>query len=324
MKLLFVGDPHAEASDLDDCARLSLYVEDLAEQHNATPLLMGDLYHTHAIIHADVQYFWWNFFDRLRQKDIHAIVLKGNHDAPGTFGSKATALIAHIEQCTTVLHKPLAAKGVLFCPYTTRDQLVEWSAAHPECKTLFCHQTFDGSVYENGFYAGDGVEPTDIIQEQVVSGHIHAPQEFGKVWYPGAPRWRTQSDANVDRALWLLELDAGRIVKRTPFPTDVVCRKIFHLVDTPEAPLHVVPVPRHQYRIDSKGPAAWLETRKPVFEGWSRWRGLKTDGRTVRVRESEGVGVAFKKWLDAFQPRHGTSQVVLKDMVKERLHDFSG
>jgi hypothetical protein len=327
MKLLFVGDPHAEVADLEDCAGLAHYILTVAEEQNAMVVMAGDLYHTHAIIHAEVQYFWYLFFDTLQRRSVDCIVLKGNHDAPGTIGSRATALIAHIGQCTTVLHKPLQAKGVLFCPYTTGEQLVKWSHEYPATKTLFCHQTFNGSVYENGFYAGDGVDPADILQEQVVSGHIHAPQEFGKVWYPGAPRWRTLSDANVDRALWLIETDdaTGRIVKRTAFPTDIVCRRIYHLEDTPTSPLHVTPDPRHDYRIDSKGPAAWLETRKPVFEGWARWRGIKTDSKAaVRVRESEGVGVAFRKWMKAFQPKHGTPHETLKTMVKERIHDFAG
>jgi DNA repair exonuclease SbcCD nuclease subunit len=322
--LLFVGDPHAEPHSLKDCAALGKLVLDKAQEHQATVVLVGDLYHTHNIIHADVQYFWWCFFAAAKERGINVIVLKGNHDAPSTAGTRATALIAHIHQCVTVLYEPKVLGGVLFCPYAPGEQLVEWSQAHPEAKTLFCHQTFNGSVYENGFFAGDGVDPHAIAQEHIISGHIHAPQEFGKVWYPGAPRWRTLSDANTERAIWLLEVEGGVVTKRTPIDTGTVCRKIFHLEDTPATPITITnPDPRHEYRIDSKGPQLWLETRKPVFEGWALWRPFRTDQKDlVKVKESEGVGVAFGKWLDAFQPKFGTKRDQLDKMVKERFNGF--
>lgn len=324
-RYLFVGDPHAEPHDLADCLALARYVIRLAREHKATLVVAGDLYHTHAVIHAEVQYFWWAFYEACRKVGVRAITIKGNHDAPGTEGSKATALLAHTGQCTTVLYGPYVESGLLFCPYGAGAQLVEWSGAHPECPTLFCHQTFDGSRYENGFFAGDGVDPNLITQSMVISGHIHEPQAFGKVWYPGAPRWRTLSDANTDRAVWLLEFEAGRLVRRTPFDTGAVCRRILQGVDTPGAPLDPDkrPAAKDVYHVTIAGPRAWLTERRPLFEGWARVRTVCTEARaSVRVRESEGVGVAFGKWLDAFQPRHGTAKPVLKKLTEERLRGF--
>jgi len=324
MRYLFVGDPHAEPTSLKDCTALARHIITLASKHKATVVMAGDLYHTHAIVHAMVQYYWWSFFESCRSNNVDVIVLKGNHDIPGIEGSKATALIAHISQCHAVLYEPVVYSGVLFCPYTSAEQLVKWSNDHPECKTLFCHQTFDGSVYDNGFYAGDGVDPEHILQDQVISGHIHTPQEFGKVWYPGAPRWRTLSDANVDRAVWLLDFDdQGVLQGRQPFDTGAVCRRIYVLEDTEAAPLDIKHDPRHQYNVLSKGPRSWLETRKPVFEGWSRWRGVRTDSEAaIAVRESDGVAVAFKKFLESYQPRYSTDKDELRQLVKERIGDL--
>lgn len=323
MKILWVGDPHVEPHDLADAAALGKLIIETADKNNAMVVMAGDLYHTHAIIHAEVQFFWYMFFEVLRKKGLSTIVLKGNHDAPGTEGSKATALIAHIEQATMVLHKPYEQYGLLFCPYTSNDRLAEWSGAHPTAKTLFCHQTINGSKYENGFFAKDGIDLTRLIQPRVISGHIHAPQEFDKVWYPGAPRWKTISDANTERAIWLLDFEDGILQKRTPVDTGAVCRKIFHLIDTPTAPVTITPDPRHEYRVDSHGPAAWLEDRKAAFAGWARWHPVKTDPKVaVVVKESEGVAVAFDKWLGAFQPKYGTEREILGKMVKERVNAF--
>lgn len=327
MKYLWVGDPHARVRDLDDCKALAFLIIEKAKENCdgdglPTVILAGDLYDTHAIIHAEVQWFWWVFLQQLREAFISCIVLEGNHDRPGTEGSLATALIAHVEQATVVTHRPIVKNGILFCPYTAKpDQLVEWSKTHPECNTLFCHQTFDGSKYENGFFAGDGVDPNLIVQKHVISGHIHAPQEFGKIWYPGAPRWQTLSDANVDRAIWLLEFDAaGNLMNKTPFDTSTVCRKIFHFVDTPSEPVSFTPVANADYRVDIKGPQSWIEERRPKFENIASVRAIRTDGRNeVKVRESEGIAVAFNKFTDSFEPRHKTPTQTLKTMAEERL-----
>jgi hypothetical protein len=91
--------------------------------------------------------------------------------------------------------------GILFVPYVHDPaEFVQICQQYPEAKTVVCHQTFAGSYFENGFLTPDGVEPNLLPQEQVISGHVHSPQRIGKVWYPGAPRWRTVSDANTERA----------------------------------------------------------------------------------------------------------------------------
>lgn len=322
MRILFVGDPHAEPNDLADCRALAKLVLDLAEQRRVDlVVLAGDLYNTHAVIHAEVQYFWWEFFEEIRARDLAALALKGNHDAPGDLASKATALVAHVEQCVTVLHRPyLGETGLVFCPYTTGEQLVRWSAQAAGRPTLFCHQTFDGSVYENGFYAGDGVDPNLIKQKQIISGHIHTPQEFGKVWYPGAPRWRTLADANVDRAVWVLEFADGHLVNRTPYDTGTVCRRIVSVEDTPDRPLCLRPDPKDDYRVSLRGPRDWIHGRLGIYDGWAKVQALPTDARAEAVvKESDGVVAAFSKWLEAFVPAHGTDKGVLKKMAGDRL-----
>ncbi len=320
-RYLFVGDPHAEPHDLPDARALADFIWRCAKRTGATVLIAGDLYHTHAIIHAEVQYFWWGFLEELRHDKIKSVLIKGNHDAPGTHGSLATPLLTHYDQAVVVSPGPLVQDNILFCPYTDGKTLVLWSEKFPECGTLVCHQTFDGSRYENGFFAGDGVDPNLIKQKRIISGHIHTPQEFGKVWYPGAPRWRTLSDANIDRAIWLLEFDDnGHLVKRTPFDTGDDCRRIHHFVDTPATPVVVTPNPKDEYRVDLHGPQAWIDERLPYYQGWAKVRATRTDGRTeVVVKESEGVGVALEKYVDAYQPRYGTAKETLTAMVKDRV-----
>lgn len=326
-RLLFVGDPHAEPHDLKDCQALAGLIKKVAIDNQVDQIVLaGDLYHTHGVIHAEVQFFWWTFLQDLRNSNLDVLIIKGNHDAPGVAGTLATALLTHVEQATVVAWAPWIENGILFCPYTTGEQLVKWSNEHPECNTLICHATFDGSRYENGFYAGDGVNPNLIKQKRIISGHIHAPQEFGKVWYPGAPRWRILTDANTDRAIWVLDFDdSGDLQTMTPHTTNDTCRRIFHYVDTPTSslPAHFVANDKDEFRIDIQGPQSWIDQRKPLFESWARIRALRTDSKVeATVKESDGVGVAFGKWMEAYTPRRGTDKTVLKTLVEERLHGW--
>lgn len=318
MKLLFVGDPHFEAHDLDDCRALADLIVQVAKDNDAAVLFAGDQYHTHAVINAEVQYFWWETFHRLRNHEVYALV--GNHDRPGSSSSKATAMIAHVKQCR-VVDEPLEVNGVLLMPYMAdHNEFVRICEEDKQySKTVICHQTFSGSKYENGFYAEDGINP-DLISQNIISGHIHTPQEFGKVWYPGAPRWRIQTDANTERAIWLLEFDKGVLINRTPFDTGKVCRKIHHLVDTQEAPATPpTPDPKDEYRVDLKGEAAWIKEREPLYKGWAKIRVFKTDRAQIKVKESDGISVAFNKWVEAYKPVNQTPTETLKKLVQERV-----
>jgi DNA repair exonuclease SbcCD nuclease subunit len=325
-RYLFVGDPHVTPDDLEDAKTLGNLIIGTAIRERATVVLLGDLYHTHGVIYATVQLFWWMFFEACKKAGVRVVTIKGNHDADNVVGSRVTSLLTHYYQGTCVLYEPYIENALLFCPYTDGAQLVKWSEEHPECGTLVCHQTFDGSRYENGFFAGDGVDPNLIKQRAVISGHIHTPQEFFKVTYIGAPRWRTLGDANVDRAIWILDFDDnGILVKREPIDTGTVCRRIIQVEDTPARPfdLNARPAAKDVLHVEIRGPQAWLDERRPLFEGWARTRGVRTDSRQqVKVRESDGVGVAFEKYADSFVPRHGTERDVLKKMVKERVNGW--
>lgn len=323
MRLLIVGDYHAEPSDLDDCQNLANLIIEKAVEHQATVLFTGDQYHTHAIIHAEVQLFWLSLYQRLKDAGIESISLVGNHDRPGSSHSKASSMLAHVHH-THVIREPFLMYGVmLFVPYMDDGQaFVDVCNKHPKVHTLICHQTFNGSKYENGIYAKDGVDPNLIPQVQVISGHIHSPQEFDKVWYVGAPRWRTLADANTDRAIWLVDFNMdGSINSRTPFDTGKVCRQIFKLEDheggTP-LPQHLDR--RHEWRIDVHGTAAYIEQRVPELKAaGAKVRTFKTELDQPKVKESEGIDVAFGKWVEQFQPQYGTDKDVLKGLLNDRV-----
>lgn len=324
MNFLFVGDPHVEAKDIPDAKRLEGMIFSLVQEHQPDCLVLaGDLYHTHGVIDARVQEFWFNFFE-LVTKLIKVIVIKGNHDGPLEDGSTACALLAHSNQVLTVISEPLLLeKQFLFTPYTkSQERFVAWCTANAEATVVFCHQTFVGSKYESGIYADDGFDPALVPQRQIYSGHIHTAQRFGKVWYPGSPRWKTMHDANLDKGLYLLEFEPdGKLSCSVNFSTHPTCSKIWSLEDTPDSPA-IVPAAMTSLdvlHVTSRGPSSWVRDRKTAFPPGTRWKPVITDRRVVQVKESVGVSTAFKDWVEAFQAKGGTPKERLLRMAAERL-----
>lgn len=321
-KLLLVGDCHAVPEELEDCQNLINYICKIAVEQKAEVCFMGDQYNTMSVVRVEVMDFWIRAFEKMVNLEIEVHALVGNHDFSGA-GRLIHSMAAHESVINVIDSSCVIAPGVLAIPhYDDPNLFLEIVKINPEYKTLLCHQTVTGSTYENGFYAPDGIDPNLIPQENIISGHIHSPQAFGKVTYIGAPRWRTLSDANVERAIWLYEFDdKGNVVNKTPFSTGGVCRQIKYLQDVPSSPIDVVLDSSVDWRIDIKGPADWIEKRKTELAGPGvKIRTFKTEGTRPVVKESDGIAMAFQKYLNRFTPKFGTNKEHLTVLAKERLN----
>lgn len=322
VKILFCGDVHATPEELDDCWALVRLIGDIAIK-NGKPVVcfLGDSFHTHAIIHMEVMGFWKKAFEYLRNTGLEVMALVGNHDISGESSSKVHAMMPYSEQIT-VIRDSLFKYGIQFVGYQQdQEKFLQLARENPQAGTLVCHQTFKGSQYDNNFYAPDGIDPNLILQKEVISGHIHKPQQFGKIWYVGSPRWRTLSDANIERAIWLVHHDEnGSILEKQAFTTGETCKQIRYLLDTPENPISIQLDPRHSWRIDIQGPQDYIERRKAELAGPGvRLRTFKTENSVVKVRESQGIEIAFKHYFDQYRPKFSTLKEKLQKMIEERL-----
>lgn len=325
MKNLVIGDPHIRVQDIPEGWRLIERIKSVAADEGVTQItFMGDLFHNHSIMHVEVMHFWRQVLSGLAQRWPVYIIL-GNHDGPQEMRPGVHALAALEMQGVTVIDRPYQMmENVWAVPFMrmnddfvtvcTRGQLVD-------VPTLYCHQEFNGCKYDNGYYSKEGVDPAAIPQKTVISGHIHAGQEFGKVWYVGAPRWMIASDANQDRFLWVIQHDAsGAVISRKPFPTDPACTRMVQVQDTVEKPVTAEELPVGcKAMVDIHGPASWIEERKSYWHGRARVRTFATDERQLAVRESDGIGVAFRKYLEAYEPKFGVPKPYLEGLVHQRL-----
>lgn len=327
IRVLLIGDPHVTVEELPDCQRLLDYVDRVAVETNPKIIcFLGDQHHNHAVVRVEVLEFWARWIRERKSWVTPVWMLVGNHDRSHDAAVTGNTLRYENENDKlTVVAIPKHYGPLTFLPWYANPE--DFRAAASGRKVLICHQTIQGARYENGYPAQDGVPEADVPAHTIISGHIHTPQEFGKTWYVGAPRWRIASDANVDRFLWLVDFDpvTGQIVTRTPYKTSGVCSKIWALEDT-EGPNDTMVAdlvqthPLDRVTVSVRGSPTYVETQCAFWRG----KGYKalpfpTRERRHEVRESDGVGVALRKHVESYRPKFGTPPEVLQKLVAERV-----
>lgn len=317
--MLLVGDMHAVVDELDECeAVVKLVREKARETGDRTIVFMGDQTDGHDILRLRVMDFWRRQVGYMVDDGNLVIFMRGNHDMHVS-GVGACALDFLATHGLTVVDRPMAIGGFIFMPFVRdRDEFLRLAKenASPSFNTLLCHQTFDGSKYDNGFYAQDGVDPALVPFEKVYSGHIHTAQEIGKVTYIGSPRWRTANDANVEKAI--VQLDAGgNIVQR--FDTSVCCRKIVAMDVYQDTKLPPFPA-NADVRLTLRGAREWLKERGPELEklGYSVAR-IPDVIAAPRVSESTPVAESFKTFVEGFKTPNSTPAPELLKLASKYL-----
>jgi DNA repair exonuclease SbcCD nuclease subunit len=321
VKLLLIGDPHVTVEELSDCqALLDLVIGTARQHHPDYVVFLGDLHHGHAVVRVEVMDFWKRNLAVLGQDGQKSILLVGNHDRPNNVNLKMDAL-AYESPTTHVVSEPEAIGDVRFIPWTHSNE--EFIAACGDAKVIFAHQEFKGGRFDNGMWIPNGVDPDSIPATAIVSGHIHRPAQFGKTWYPGSPRWRTASDANVDRAIWLVEVAGGDVKCNASgfIPTRGICRALYHIEDVEsigsDKPSIIQPA---RVTVNIRGSVDYVNARKAFWAGQGASVATFPTQETVRdVRESDGLPRAIQKHLAQYKPKYGTPAEVLAKMVQERV-----
>lgn len=323
-RLLVIGDPHAVFEELDECQRLLYFAAKIAEEQSVDEIaILGDLNNTHNIVRVEVLNFWLGNL-RILGRIAPTYVLVGNHDYAGEGSGLHSLAVYEGVPGVNIVASPMRSGCRLYLPYYTLENQPRFIEAccDSESAIAICHQSFSGAKLDNGVDAFDSIDPNLIPQKLVISGHIHTPQHIGKVINVGSPRWRSVDDANKDRSLRLFEIEKnGNVLSDIKFPTNTVCREIKRAIDTPDNPVVIPAGDNARWHIDIRGPEAWVEERKKAFSfsGDIRIRTFKTMKTTAKVRESEGVAVAFRKFLQSYIPQ-SVSIEVLEALVKERLN----
>lgn len=291
-------------------------------------VFLGDLFHFHNTLSSRVMNLWLGAIKELRNflswDDL--IILKGNHDLSDPHDDNSpnsVAVFASFANVVTDYYKD--NHDFLYLPYyASKEKFLKLCNNH-KTKFLVCHQSFDGSQYENGFYAKDGVEPSLIPQEYVITGHIHLHQRVNKVFYTGSPRWRTISDANEKKYIWLSTFLDNKIQHRG-FSTSSVCRPIKSInIDN----LNIENFLNTPYLLDNSllyinlyGEKDFLIKYKSVVLAkvpQARIRIFEKQNNNIQVKESDGLGNALLNYINNSKTEYNTDKKILIKLAKERI-----
>jgi DNA repair exonuclease SbcCD nuclease subunit len=295
MKILRIGDMHVRPSNLAEAHDLMEFVLQTAKDNMVNRIeILGDLMHNNAIIRLEVLDFWEHWLDKISYI-FQTFVLVGNHDFLSHKESilNSLSIFKRIDNGMgnlTIVTNPVQIGMFLYLPYVHDNQeFIDSVKKFSDVKVLVCHQEFDGSQYDNGFYAPNGVKPEDIPVDIIISGHIHKQQIIanGKIDYPGSPMWNSAVDANEKKGIFIYEHDdnTGVILSRTMIPTNEIVMSIISLTwqegeEAPEIPGHADVV------VELIGSSDWIAKQKPLLKDIARIKSKITDKKKPQNRKT--------------------------------------
>jgi DNA repair exonuclease SbcCD nuclease subunit len=294
MKSIFVGDPHVQPNNLEDVKNIFDLVERTQDTFKAEALIiLGDLFHTHAVLRLEVVNFWQRTIIRMAGMFHKVILLVGNHDLVGdTQRERQMSALDTLKiglKNVKIIDRPAIYDGWGFMPYfSDGERFIEEAnkLAEAGVKTLICHQTFDGSQFENGFYAPGGIDQNRLLVTHIVSGHIHKTQTVGRVFYPGTPKWDTLSDANEAKGIWTFDGQWNMI------DTSEVVEPIRTIVLTPDSDTKNLKLGPKTF-VELTGPSTWIGQISKKLKGRCKIVARPTDS-AERKAQSKSAKTIFE------------------------------
>jgi DNA repair exonuclease SbcCD nuclease subunit len=280
--------------------------------------LMGDLFHTHAVIRVEVLDFWKRFFDRVSYK-IQVIALVGNHDQPGSREKEQqmNALNIFHDEKTWIINKPTILNHIAYIPYMS-DHTAFLKAAQDlydqgATKLLVAHQNFTIPLYS------DMINPDLIPQEAIITGHIHEQRQVGKVFQVGTPKWDTMADANEEKGIWLYEHNEDGSVKSKEFISTrhIVTPIVKHTLNEGDQEVELSEKARNY--IELIGTSAWIVQMKKKYKGLAAISAKPSDRKHANINKDKVFSI--NDYLDAaFKPIDGVSKEDIKIYLKEVIN----
>lgn len=320
MKLLVVGDPHAKQDELGDCENLMLGIVDVLQTNPFVDkiVFMGDLFHNHSIVHVSVLDFWNRWFLKLKEMGFDVIAIKGNHDF-GVSDPEKHALLPFSNICT-VVDKPLIIDNLTFLPYFGHKKTDEfYKTVEHSTEILFCHETFDGAKYENGFFAPDGFDQNRCAAKYIISGHIHSPMELvsakNTVKYIGSPRWQTVSDANTERSIGIFDTET---LNWQHFPTSKYCRQIFKTdISSLEELSKIKKQDNSQHTLILKGTKSEVDKMLDLIKDKGFLIKKVIDNQDIKIKESLGIDKAYSEFVKEKIKTLGYEEELAESIIRE-------
>jgi len=307
---LIIGDSHLKISRLEDARaytqKLLTVVRELQPDY---AILLGDQTDTFAVLRSEILALW-NEFVSGAQGSTQLILMVGNHDLSGADGGNHSMEV--FRDRATVVDKHAIVGGVHFLPFMRETKEFEAICKTiPEGSLLFVHQSFNGAMFENGFYDPHGADPECVSHlKQVVSGHIHKAQKINNIWYPGTPYQMTFSDSGESKFVHYCQIGDGQLENINQLPLDMPEFIVLKAKTIPEL-LESLPEPiaQNHYKFASEGTLQEIE----AFEKDERIISFKS-----KVRRAENALVSKRTDVTLMKVEGETLQERLTAFIKSK------
>ena len=221
MKIAFTADNHLTTLEKhpERFQALADIYRQCAEQQVQLLIIAGDLFDQSLANYSDFE----NIYQKSRQDDLKTIVIPGNHD----HNLQGEALAGEgLSVYTEPTLRPLNdSRQILFLPYRDNQTMGEGIAPYAEDLTnqrwiLVSHGDWSAGQkspdpYERGVYMPLTVPDIQHYQPELVFlGHIHLPQDNGKVYYPGSPCPLDITETGMRRFI-ILDTQKGVVTSHT-------------------------------------------------------------------------------------------------------------
>ena len=325
-KIIAIGDPHFQISNIVDVDIFINKIEELAKREQPDLIvILGDLLHTHERVHTTALNKAYYFVDKMRLISL-TYVLVGNHDFIHNQiyltddhwmnGMKEWENVVIVDK---VKHLEINGDKFTFCPYvypgrfqealnTTGD---EWK----DSSIIFAHQEFAGCKMGPIISVDGDNWPLDY--PNVISGHIHSKQTPQKnVYYCGSAMQHAFGESE-DNIIPIITKISKQDYKLEEMDLIMPRKKIVYM-DVNDIDSYTIP------------PKESEDTIKLTIDGlYDEFKAFKKTSKYKEITDS-GVKVVFKakkikKDLnDKLEVQHPENDFrsILNNLVKQEKNSF--
>lgn len=305
MKHIEIGDLHVKKDNIDESKRFIHWLVDVIKKTKATSdvkvVFLGDQFNDFGVARVEVIQFWsWasHLIKSIAGKN-SVYYLVGNHDR----NSEGTDTAMHafhengiiIDKEAMLLSPDIGAVGFIRDNETFVKEVMR--LYEHGVTLMYCHQEFQGAMFESGAYAPHGVDPTTLPSNlKFRVGHFHKKQSFGNIKYLGTPRHLTKSDIGEQKGIHIYDTDSDKDIF-IPTPEEV-CESLKFVTIKEGDKLPDINFTNKVY-VELSGSKSWCEKFEKKIPQGTKINCSYTDiVKEIKVKESDGIPASFSKYFD--------------------------
>ncbi len=239
MLIVCSGDFQAAVSNLDRCSIIAEQIIDILKSTKDQKFFIhtGDSKEHTNPVDQRVTNFIIESFTRIKEHCTKVFFVRGNHDSIAhqdgvpSIAPLICALGVHVADSTWDYCNLDANIRLYLVPYfrDLKTQASEFKGAYTDAsgskkKNILVFHNEIAGCDRTAYSKGEGLTLKDIGADHYdfcISGHIHNPHEFGKVWFAGSPFCCDFGEVNQRKSLLCLHINEKGVIESKRIPSRI-------------------------------------------------------------------------------------------------------